>query len=76
MKKLLKAISKLKVAVVGDVILDHYVWGDTDRVSPEAPVVVVDVKQDTWFAGGAANVAIDASQLDAKVYIIRLYRSR
>lgn len=69
MKKLLKAISKLKVAVVGDVILDHYVWGDTDRVSPEAPVVVVDVKQDTWFAGGAANVAIDVSQLDAKVIL-------
>lgn len=69
MKKLLKDISKLKVAVVGDVILDHYVWGDTERLSPEAPVVVVDVMQDTWFAGGAANVAIDAAQLDSKVLL-------
>lgn len=67
MKKLLRDISKLKVAVVGDVILDHYVWGDADRLSPEAPVVVVDVKHDTWFAGGAANVAIDAAHLKANV---------
>lgn len=69
MKKLLKSISNLKVAVIGDVILDHYIWGDVDRISPEAPVAVVDVKQDTWFAGGAANVAIDVSELDANVIL-------
>lgn len=55
----------MKVAVIGDVILDHYVWGQTERISPEAPVAVVDVVKDSWFAGGAANVALDVSMLEA-----------
>lgn len=65
MKKLLKEISKLKVAVIGDVILDRYIWGRATRISPEAPVPIVDVEKDAWFAGGAANVAMDVAGLGA-----------
>ena len=48
-------------------MLDHYVWGDANRVSPEAPVPVVGVERDSYAAGGAANVALNASALGTKV---------
>lgn len=66
MKSLLKKISKLHVLVIGDVMLDHYVWGDAQRISPEAPVPVVDIDRDTYSAGGAANVALNLASLGAK----------
>ncbi len=63
---LLKKIIGLRILVVGDVMLDHYVWGDATRISPEAPVPVVDIARDTWTAGGAANVALNIASLGAK----------
>jgi len=69
MKNLLKKISQLRVLVIGDVMLDHYIWGDAARISPEAPVPVVDVERDTYSAGGAANVALNLSSLGAKATI-------
>lgn len=66
MKSLLKKISKLHVLVIGDVMLDHYIWGDAQRISPEAPVPVIDVERDTYSAGGAANVALNIASLGAK----------
>ncbi len=63
---LLKKISGLRILVVGDVMLDHYIWGDATRISPEAPVPVVDIARDTWTAGGAANVALNIASLGAK----------
>lgn len=63
---LLKKIAGLRILVVGDVMLDHYVWGDATRISPEAPVPVVDIARDTWTAGGAANVALNIASLGAK----------
>jgi D-glycero-beta-D-manno-heptose-7-phosphate kinase len=69
MKSLLKKISKLNVLVIGDVMLDHYIWGDTARISPEAPVPVVDVIRDSYSAGGAANVALNAASLGAAATI-------
>jgi rfaE bifunctional protein kinase chain/domain len=62
---LLKKIAKLRVLVVGDVMLDHYIWGDATRISPEAPVPVVDIARDSWTAGGAANVALNIASLGA-----------
>ena len=59
MKNLLEKIADLNVLVVGDVMLDHYIWGDAHRISPEAPVPVVHVRHDTYSAGGAANVALN-----------------
>jgi len=50
-------MSQLKIAVVGDVMLDRYLWGDADRISPEAPVPIVKLERDEVRIGGAANVA-------------------
>ncbi len=63
---LLKKITRLRVLVVGDVMLDHYIWGDATRISPEAPVPVVDIARDSWTAGGAANVALNIASLGAR----------
>lgn len=52
-----------KIAVIGDVMLDRYFWGNVNRVSPEAPVPVVDVTQEDFHLGGAANVASNLSSL-------------
>jgi D-beta-D-heptose 7-phosphate kinase/D-beta-D-heptose 1-phosphate adenosyltransferase len=62
---LLKKIAGLRILVVGDVMLDHYIWGDATRISPEAPVPVVDIARDSWTAGGAANVALNIASLGA-----------
>jgi D-beta-D-heptose 7-phosphate kinase/D-beta-D-heptose 1-phosphate adenosyltransferase len=63
---LLRKITGLRILVVGDVMLDHYVWGDATRISPEAPVPVVDIARDSWTAGGAANVALNIASLGAR----------
>jgi D-glycero-beta-D-manno-heptose-7-phosphate kinase len=65
-KALLKRITGLRILVVGDVMLDHYIWGDATRISPEAPVPVIDIARDSWTAGGAANVAINIADLGAR----------
>ncbi|MEY2878699.1 MAG: hypothetical protein RLZZ15_1079 [Verrucomicrobiota bacterium] len=63
---LLRKISGLHVLVVGDVMLDRYIWGDATRISPEAPVPVIDVSRETWTAGGAGNVALNLAALGAR----------
>ena len=55
-----------RVLVIGDVILDRYLWGRATRVSPEAPVLVVDVDREEFRLGGAANVAHNVASLGAK----------
>lgn len=60
------------VIVVGDLMLDHFVTGSVDRISPEAPVPVVRFEQETWRLGGAANVAHNAVALGARVEVIGL----
>lgn len=63
-------ISKLKVAVIGDVMLDTYWWGTVDRISPEGPVPVVAVTKKEQRIGGAGNVALNARALGADVALI------
>jgi D-beta-D-heptose 7-phosphate kinase/D-beta-D-heptose 1-phosphate adenosyltransferase len=58
------------VIVIGDVMLDRYWYGDTTRISPEAPVPVVQVKHEESRPGGAANVALNLAHLGAKVTLI------
>ncbi len=53
------------VLVVGDIIVDEYVWGDVSRISPEAPVPVVDVRRETRMCGGAANVIYNLASMGA-----------
>ena len=64
-REILSRIPDLKVLVIGDIILDHYVWGDVSRISPEAPVPVVEIDNDSYAAGGAANPARNARALGA-----------
>jgi D-beta-D-heptose 7-phosphate kinase / D-beta-D-heptose 1-phosphate adenosyltransferase len=59
-----------RVLVVGDVILDKYIWGKVERISPEAPVPVVHGSHTTERPGGAANVAMNLVGLGAKATII------
>ncbi|MFI5356773.1 MAG: bifunctional heptose 7-phosphate kinase/heptose 1-phosphate adenyltransferase [Opitutales bacterium] len=70
---LLKKISRLRILVIGDVMLDHYIWGDATRISPEAPVPVVDIARDSWTAGGAANVALNIASLGARCTVAGLF---
>lgn len=68
--KLFSDISKLKVAVIGDVMLDTYWWGTVDRISPEGPVPVVAVTKKEQRIGGAGNVALNAASLGCDVVLI------
>ncbi|MDM8525647.1 D-glycero-beta-D-manno-heptose-7-phosphate kinase [Desulfococcaceae bacterium HSG8] len=58
---------KCNILVVGDFMLDEYVWGDVDRISPEAPVQIVSVKNEDYTLGGAGNVVNNLAALGAKV---------
>ena len=68
-RTLLKKIARLRILVVGDVMLDHYIWGDATRISPEAPVPVVHIQRDTYTAGAGANVALNLVALGAKAVV-------
>jgi rfaE bifunctional protein kinase chain/domain len=69
---LLSRFAGRTVIVIGDLMLDHFVIGGVDRISPEAPVPVVRFEQETWRLGGAANVAHNAAALGARVHAIGL----
>ena len=68
--KLFHQFTQLKVAVIGDVMLDTYWWGRVDRISPEAPVPVVAVSKKEQRIGGAGNVALNIASLGASVSMI------
>ncbi|WP_428073723.1 D-glycero-beta-D-manno-heptose-7-phosphate kinase [Candidatus Avelusimicrobium luingense] len=70
LKTILKACKGQEIIVVGDIMLDHFIKGSVSRISPEAPVPVVDVKKEFFVAGGAGNVAVNLAALDAKPVMI------
>jgi rfaE bifunctional protein kinase chain/domain len=63
--RIIHKFKKKKVLVLGDLMLDKYIWGNVSRISPEAPVPVVEVKRDSLCLGGAGNVAQNLSILEA-----------
>ena len=63
---IIDSFKKLNVLIVGDVMIDSYLWGATNRVSPEAPVPIVNVSKQEHRMGGAANVALNIMSLGAK----------
>lgn len=67
---LLKKIAGTRILVIGDLMLDHYIWGDVHRISPEAPVPVIHAARDTWTAGGAANVALNLANLGVQTSVL------
>lgn len=68
-RKIISKFHKVNVLVVGDLILDEFLWGDVSRISPEAPVPVVWVRSESFMPGGAANVANNIHALGGKVYL-------
>ncbi len=69
-KKLFDSFASIKVGVIGDVMLDTYMWGRVDRISPEAPVPVVSLERKEYRIGGAGNVALNCQSLGAHVSVI------
>jgi len=67
--KILEQFKNKKILVIGDIMLDKYIWGDVSRISPEAPVQVVNVMRETYEAGGAANVANNVSALTGNAFM-------
>ena len=68
----LELMAQKKLLVIGDLVLDQYIWGDVNRISPEAPVPVVEVQKETFRLGGAANVACNIASLLGQVEVVGL----
>src|SRR5690242_6201696 len=64
-RQLLAGVRRARVIVIGDVMLDQFIWGSVGRISPEAPVPVVDFERESFMPGGAANVARNLTALEA-----------
>lgn len=67
--KAIKAFQNANILVIGDLIVDHFIWGNVSRISPEAPVPVVNVTHDNLLLGGSANVLHNIFGLSAKATI-------
>jgi rfaE bifunctional protein kinase chain/domain len=67
---LFEQFKDIKIGVIGDVMLDTYLWGNVERISPEAPVPVVAVESKEYRIGGAGNVALNLSSLGAKTTVL------
>jgi D-glycero-beta-D-manno-heptose-7-phosphate kinase len=67
--QIFEAFNTLRVLVIGDVMLDSYVWGKVERISPEAPVPVVNVQKREYRLGGAGNVLLNVQSLGAEAII-------
>src|SRR2546426_11788160 len=62
-RRLLAAAKRARILVIGDVMLDQFIWGSVARISPEAPVPIVDFVRESFMPGGAANVARNLTAL-------------
>src|SRR5207248_9756872 len=72
LRQLLDRASSKRILVIGDLMLDEFVWGKVGRISPEAPVPVVELTGESFFPGGAANVARNLREFCDRVSIIGL----
>ncbi|MDO9572263.1 MAG: D-glycero-beta-D-manno-heptose-7-phosphate kinase [Candidatus Omnitrophota bacterium] len=70
LKQIIQKFGKAKILVVGDLILDEYIWGSVERISPEAPVPVLWAKKRTFVPGGTANVANNIRSLGGGVTLL------
>lgn len=68
-KEIIANFKNAKVLVIGDLILDEFLWGEVSRISPEAPVPVVWVKRESFMPGGASNVANNLKAFGAQTYL-------
>ncbi len=70
LKNIVNKFSKAKVLIVGDLMLDRFIYGEAKKISPEAPVPVVEVKKETYCLGGAGNVANNITSLGGNVLLV------
>ena len=71
-EEILRRFPSKRILVIGDLMLDEFVWGRVSRISPEAPVPVVDVIRESYFPGGAANVARNIKEFSSSVLLMGL----
>ena len=71
-EELLHEFPNKRVLVIGDLMLDEFVWGRVSRISPEAPVPVVEVIRESYYPGGAANVARNVREFTPSVFVMGL----
>src|SRR6266496_1264692 len=72
LQRILDRAPSKRITVIGDLMLDEFVWGKVDRISPEAPVPVVEVTGESFYPGGAANVARNLREFVVHVAVIGL----
>src|ERR1700752_3342043 len=70
LEEILARASSRRITVIGDLMLDEFVWGKVGRISPEAPVPVVEVTGESFYPGGAANVARNLREFTDHVSVI------
>lgn len=70
MERIIQKFKGRRICVLGDLMMDKYIWGDVARISPEAPVPVVEVRRDTSCLGGAGNVCRNLEELGASPFVI------
>ena len=70
--KISDSFSQKSILVIGDVMLDKFMWGKADRISPEAPVPIISVDKISHSPGGAANVALNLSKLSANAHLLSI----
>lgn len=68
-RALIKGFKNVKALVIGDLIMDHFIWGKVKRISPEAPVPVVEVSSESLMLGGSANVVNNISSLRGRSFV-------
>lgn len=69
MEEAVRSFRKIKTIVIGDIMMDRFIWGKVSRISPEAPIPVVDVQKESMMLGGAGNVASNLISLGAQVLL-------
>jgi D-beta-D-heptose 7-phosphate kinase/D-beta-D-heptose 1-phosphate adenosyltransferase len=72
LEQFLQSFKDKKILVIGDLMLDEFIWGNVRRISPEAPVPVVEVVRESWFPGGSANVARNLREFSHHVSVLGL----
>ncbi|HSP46375.1 MAG TPA: PfkB family carbohydrate kinase, partial [Chthoniobacterales bacterium] len=75
LKEILGRAKAKRLLVIGDLMLDEFVWGKVGRISPEAPVPVVEVTGESFYPGGAANVARNLREFIGSVAVVGMYGS-
>jgi rfaE bifunctional protein kinase chain/domain len=73
LKDILARAKSKRILVIGDLMLDEFVWGKVGRISPEAPVPVVEVTGESFYPGGAANVARNLREFSSKVAVVGMF---